>query len=336
MAEFHFLRPWWLLMILPAIVLLVLWLKRGRVGHSNWEKYCDAHLLEQLLVKSTVKDSLTLPLIVFISWLLAILALSGPTWSKYATPLYQKNSARVIALDVSPYMNANDVAPSRLQRAKYKVLDLLKAINEGQTGMVVFSGAPFVVSPLTSDNNTIASMVPILDSSIVPVAGSNIGLALEKAAQLLAQGGFNSGQIILLTASPVTEEDNKIAAKLAKDGYDTDILAIGTANGGPIANPNGGFVSDDKGNIVLAKLDSHKLEQLATSGAGVMVDFTSDDSDITSLLQQLEQHRQSFQPSLSRESKTLWKDQGYWFIWGLIILSAFIARKGWWEKLCHE
>ena len=336
MAEFHFLRPWWLIMIIPAVALLVLWIKRGSASRSNWEKYCDAHLLEQLLVKSSAKDSLSLPLIVFCGWLLAILALSGPTWSKYSTPLYQKNLARVIALDVSPYMNANDVPPSRLQRAKYKVLDVLKAINEGQTGMVVFSAAPFVVSPLTADSNTIANMVPVLDSSIVPVSGSNIGAALEKSAQLLAQGGFNSGQILLITASPPTAADNKIAAKLAQEGYVTEVLAIGTANGGPIANANGGFVSDDKGNVVLAKLASNKLEQLATSGAGTLVNFTSDDGDVATLLNQLEHRQQSLQPSLSRESKSLWKDQGYWFIWALIILIAVIARKGWWEKLCRE
>ena len=108
--------------------------------------------------------------------LFGIFTLMGPAWTYWHVPVYQKHSARVIALDVSPSMNATDLKPSRLVRAKYKEIDLLKKIKQGDTGMVVFSGLPFVVSPLTHDTNTISSMLSNIDSNVVPVAGYNLSL----------------------------------------------------------------------------------------------------------------------------------------------------------------
>lgn len=92
----------------------------------------------------------------------------------------QKNISRVIALDVSQSMDTTDVSPSRLERAKYKIFDILRRIKEGQVGMIVFSSEPFVVSPLTSDANTIENLVTVINSDIVPVQGHNIYKALKK------------------------------------------------------------------------------------------------------------------------------------------------------------
>lgn len=86
-------------------------------------------------------------------------------------PVYQKNISRVIALDVSP---------SRLERAKYKIFDILRRIKEGQVGMIVFSSELFVVSPLTSDVNTIENLVTVINSDIVSVQGHNIYKSLKK------------------------------------------------------------------------------------------------------------------------------------------------------------
>lgn len=330
--SFHFLRPWWFLLIIPAIALLIMVL-RVKVSGNNWSMHCDPHLLQHLLVGQHARKSRMLPVMIFLLWCIGIVALAGPTWSEYPQPVYQKVTARVIALDVSQTMNANDVPPTRLERARFKVLDLLKAIKEGQTGMIVFSSEPFVVSPLTADANTIANMVPSLDSSVVPVAGDNIQKALVESAQLIKQAGFAHGQIVLVTDSTPSPAALTEARKLAKEGITTSVLAIGTAQGGPIKNSDGGFVTDKRGQIVFANMNAAELQELASSGDGQFSLITDNDQDVTQMLNH--DGDAKTQKTEAQKANALWKDEGHWLIWLLIILVALIARKGWLERVCR-
>lgn len=330
--SFHFLRPWWFLLIIPAIVLLIMIL-RVKSSANNWSAHCDPHLLKHLLVGQQTRKTRMLPVMIFLLWCIGIVALAGPTWSQYPQPVYQKVAARVIALDVSQTMNANDVPPTRLERARFKVLDLLKSIKEGQTGMIVFSSEPFVVSPLTADSNTIANMVPSLDSSVVPVAGDNIEKALVESAKLIKQAGFAHGQIVLVTDSTPSPAALAEAKSLAKEGIKTSVLAIGTAQGGPIKNSDGGFVTDKKGQIVFANMNAAELQKLASSGDGQFSLITDNDQDVTKMLSHDGDGKT--QKTETQKANALWKDEGHWFIWLLIILVALIARKGWLEKVCR-
>ncbi|HCY39439.1 MAG: Ca-activated chloride channel [Pseudomonadota bacterium] len=309
LSLFHFLRPWWLLALIPAIMLSYYWYKKSQTSKNSWQQHCDPHLLEHLLVKQTASKNWGLITLLMSGWLVIIVALAGPTWSRYAAPVYQKNLPRVIVLDVSQSMNATDLAPSRLQRAKYKVLDLLHSIKEGQTGMLVFSSLPFVVSPLTSDSNTIASMVPILDSSIVPVQGVDIGKALQKAGKLLQQAGSNHGQIILVTDNTPTQEDLTQAHNLAQQGYTTSVLAIATEQ-------------------------DPALVHLAGQGDGEYLGFKNDNSDVTQLINSNNSTNLSSKSSTQAQTEDLWDDHGSYLIWLAVFLLAFLARKGWLDKLC--
>ena len=334
LATFHFLRPWWLCSLIPAIILFIFSLRRCNFGKHDWEKYCDPHLLPHLISGQNQLIIQWFMYLVFGWWVCIIIALSGPTWSLYAQTVYQRNIARVIALDVSQSMNTTDIQPTRLERAKYKILDLLKEITEGQTGMIVFSSSPFVVSPLTRDTNTIASMIPILDSSIVPVQGSNIKDALDKSAQLMNQAGFTQGQIILVTDSKPQADDILEASRLSKDGITLSILGVGGSQGGPIIQSDGSFLNDDKGNVVIATLDSQALNKLATAGGGNYVSFQNSNSDIKELLDNSNLKNPQSEASKKAETHDLWKDEGHWFIWLGIIIGAFVARKGWLERIC--
>ncbi|WP_440683133.1 vWA domain-containing protein [Cysteiniphilum halobium] len=330
--SFHFLRPWWFLLIIPSIVLLVMMLRVKTVA-NNWSSHCDPHLLKHLLVGQQTRKRSILPVMIFLLWCIGVVALAGPTWSQYPQPVYQKVAARVIALDVSQTMNANDILPTRLKRARFKVLDLLKRIKEGQTGMIVFSGEPFVVSPLTADTNTIANMVPSLNSNIVPVSGDNIQKALVESAKLIKQTGFSEGQIILVTDSTPSSTALVEAQNLAKEGIKTSVLAVGTAQGGPIKNNDGGFVTDKKGQIVFANMDATALQKLAISGDGQFSLITDNDQDVARMLSHTGSGKT--QKTETQKANALWKDEGHWFVWLLIILVALIARKGWLEKVCR-
>lgn len=333
--NFHFLRPWWFVAVIPTIILFILYRRKMTSNSNTWQEYCDPHLLPFILVNSeNQRNSSWLPSLLLTIWLICITALAGPTWEQYAQSVYQKNIARIIALDVSSSMNASDIVPSRLERAKYKILDLLKATDEGQTGMIVFSSSPFVVSPLTNDNNTIAAMIPVLDSNIVPVQGVNIAKALQKSASLLQQTGITRGEIILITDSTPTSEDYQVAKQIATNGYHISVLGIGTQKGGPVSAANGGFATDNSGNVIFSKLDQQALQKLATQGDGSYINFSNDDSDVEQLAKITNSNTLGADANAQEETKKLWRDEGHWLIWLAMILVACITRKGWLDKLC--
>ncbi len=283
MHEFHFIRPLFLLLLIPLALILSQLLFSKHSNNSSWRNACDAHLLPHLLRRvNSVNNQLPL-LLLAAGWLIAVIALAGPTWQRLPQPVYRSLAATVIALDLSDAMYAGDIAPNRLTRAKFKVDDILKQIKDGQIGMIAFSSEPYVVSPLTEDAATIVAMVPVLSPAIMPVNGNNIGRALQKSADLIKQADIRDGQIILITANKPTAADNKMASELAKQGFKLSVLGIGTTQGAPIS-VSGGFMQDAQGNIVLSQLDPKALQQLAREGDGQYVAFTNNNQDVTTLL----------------------------------------------------
>ena len=329
---FHFLRPLWFIAIIPAIGLTIL-LMFYTSKNNIWNKYCDPHLLKHITIGKSRKFNFIIPLFFLSIWILAIIALAGPTWSYKKLPVYQKSVSRVIALDVSNSMNATDVHPTRLQKAKYKLLDLLKDIKEGEVGMVVFSKYPFVVSPLTSDAKTIAKMIPSLSSNIVPVQGHNISKALEKSANLIEQANSKTGQIILVTDSVPTNLDYETAKNIAKKGITISVFAIGTQKGGLVKSSNGTYLKDKKGNISFFDIDLNKLKKLAQAGNGKLIILKNNNSDIKQILK-IKNDNKQLSKSKGNESQILWFDNGYYFIWIILIIFVFLFRKGVLNKLC--
>ncbi len=269
MSEFealHFIRPLWLY-LLPLVVLLPWLWKQTRQPAGDWARVCDPHLLRWLGVKqSTEQGRGGGQWISALALLIVILAMAGPSWQKLPDASFSARDARVIALDLSRSMLAEDMRPNRLTRARYRLADLLEATREGQVGLVSFAGDAYVVSPLTNDTNTIANLLPALQPDIIPVAGSRADLALEMAASLLERSGFSRGEVLLVSDS-ATSRDAARARELRDAGIVTSVLALGTTEGAPIPS-GGGFVSDRAGNVVIARLDRTGLRAVAESGGG--------------------------------------------------------------------
>jgi Ca-activated chloride channel family protein len=118
-------------------------------------------------------------------------------WEKLPQPVFQTDQATVVVMDLSLSMNSSDLKPSRMERARFKVSDILAKQQEGVIGLVVFAGDAFVVSPLTRDGETISAMLPALKPDIMPVQGSRADLGLLKAAELLKQAGRMRGEVLL-------------------------------------------------------------------------------------------------------------------------------------------
>ncbi len=293
---------------------------------SSWRYACDPHLLPHLLRRVGLIDNQIPQLMLAVAWLIAVIALAGPTWQRLPQPVYRSLAATVVALDLSDAMYAKDITPDRLTRAKFKVDDILKQSKDGQIGMIVFSSEPFVVSPLTEDAATIAAMIPVLSPAIMPVNGNNIGSALQKSAELIKQAGNRNGQIILITANKPSAADNKIARELARQGFNLSVLGIGTTQGAPISLSDG-FMQNAQGNIILSQLDSQALQQLANDGRGKYVAFTNNNEDVATLLAH-DASTLQLKAEKSAAKTDQWEDQGRYLMLLLLPLALLAFRRG--------
>ena len=325
LAEFHFIRPYWLLALLPYIVLLVL-LVRSKLSHGNWTAVCDEALLPYLLQDKVVAQS-RWPLVTgAIAALLTIIALAGPTWERLPMPVFRNDSALVIVLDLSRSMDAADIKPSRLVMARYKIADILKQRKEGQTALLVYAGDSFTVTPLTNDTDTIDNQLSALTKEIMPSDGNNTAGALEKAEDLFKQAGLQKGQILLITDGGNINE--ALAKAKTLDAYQLLVLGVGTPDGAPIALKEGGFLKDDQGGIIVDKLDVTGLEKLAQAGNGVFQALTPDDADIQTLFSTLA--LQAAEKGEKNENLLLdqWRDVGPYLLLLVLPLAALSFRKG--------
>ena len=327
MRTFHFLRPEWLWGFLPLVGLLVFLAKREATAQL-WESVCDAHLLPHVLVGTTGTKSSSPIILVGLAWALALVALAGPVWSQLPQPVFRAESALVIVLDVSRSMDAQDVAPSRLTRAKHKILDILQARQEGQTALVIFAGESFVVSPLTDDARTMKTLVQTLETSLMPVQGSRPDVALKMGHELLEQAGIPGGDLLLITdgeAEPATVETMQ---QIANKGRHISILGVGTEEGAPIPE-TGGFVKDDSGAIVITKLDPGSLQAAARAAGGRYATVALDDHDLDYVLPLVETSSISTTTVSNKRTTNMWREEGPWLVVALLAVALPAFRRGW-------
>ncbi|MGZ8095265.1 MAG: VWA domain-containing protein [Methylosarcina sp.] len=325
-TDFHFIRPYWLLAFIPYLLILALML-RNKLARGNWSAVCDAALLPYLLKDKAVKQSRWPTAFGAVAALLAILGMAGPAWKKLPSPVFRNDSALVIALDLSRSMDAEDIKPSRLIRARYKIADMLRQRKDGQTALLVYAGDAFTVTPLTNDNETIASQLEALATDIMPVPGKNTVAVLNKAVELFKQAGQRKGQIVLMTDG--VDLDKTLEAVRALDNYSLSILGVGTPEGAPIALPAGGFLKDGQGTIVIPKLNDGDLTRLASAGSGIYRSLTADDADVRAVLA----HMGGAEPSKQGNGDNqlvldLWEDQGPYLLLLVLPLAALSFRKG--------
>jgi Ca-activated chloride channel family protein len=325
LAEFHFIRPYWLLALIPFSVLLVLML-RSKLRQGNWSAVCDTALLPYLLQEKAVGQSRWPLAAGAVGAFLAIIALAGPTWERQPAPVFRNDSALVIALDLSLSMDAADIKPSRLTRARYKIADILKQRKDGQTALLVYAGDAFTVTPLTDDTETIASQLEALNTNIMPSQGSNTAVVLEKALELFKQAGLQKGQLLLVTDG--IDVDETLPAVKSLGSYQLSILGVGTSEGAPIALPDGGFLKDEQGDIVVTKLNADELAKLAQAGHGIFQSLTADDSDIDTLLATLDKPVRQQGANKKEGLLDQWQDRGPWILLLILPLAALTFRKG--------
>ena len=323
--EFHFLRAGWILLI-PISILLIFFFKRRMLTIGNWEKLIDKRLLPHVMSRKQLSDNQYKWWLISLISVLSIIALAGPTWERIEQPSFRTDQSLVIALDLSSSMNAQDITPTRLTRAKLKILDILERRQGAQVALIVYSANAFTVTPLTSDTDTIIALINSIDTSIMPSRGSYPALAIDKGLQLLNQASVSNGEIILVTDGGITSDSFSSAQKLRDEGYRLSALGIGSMNGAPIPKETGGFITDSTGQITISRLEVDDLKDLVEIGGGSYTSITSNDQDIDTLLSEVYSAVRESDDSVTTDQ---WKEFGPWLLLIVVPFGSLLFRKGW-------
>jgi len=315
LADLHFLRPSWLWALI-ALPLLAAWWWRRRRRASVWREAVDPHLLPRLLDHHGGRRGHAALALGALGYLLAVLALAGPSWRQTEQPLWQSRTPLVVALDLSSSSLADDLPPSRLAQARAKLGVLLAQRQGGQVGLVAYAGDAFTVAPLTDDAANVALFLDALHPQVMPVDGQRGDRAIEWSVKLLLQAGFDRGHILLLT-DHADDKAREAATAAHAQGYRVSALGLGTAAGALYKRPDG--------SIANTRLDPDSLRQLARAGGGGFAALTRDAADLQSL--------GVLDPAATEgvtehESGRSWHDDGYWLLLPLMLLALLAFRRG--------
>ena len=300
MAEFHFLRPYWLLTIIPAFF-ICLGLFRSRHEELKWAKDIDPHLLKHLLVGQEQQHWFSPVHILPVLLLLTTLSLAGPSWKKEPAPFLDDNAGLMVLLKVSSTMLATDVQPSRLTRAKQKIRDLLELREGAATGLIVYSGSAHLVMPPTRDNRILTTMLEDLSPELMPVDGDTLQQGLQLAEQLFTKSD-QPGSLLIIADSVATGRN--LADKQNKNMLPVQFLAVQP----PSSSINAGLqdVADTLGaRIIPMSIDQADVNEIARNAAS---NFTAINS--------------------AKEGER-WHDSGYLLLPFIACLYLLWFRKGW-------
>jgi len=324
--ELEFMRPLWLLGLIPLLLASV-YMLRLRHQQSVWEQIVDPEL-QPYVIEPAQKRSSGARWLLVLGWWICLMVLAGPVWDKQEVPVYKGQQAQVILFDLSRSMYSDDIKPSRVARARFKLIDLLDAAQGLQIALIAFAERPYVVSPLSDDANTIAAFVESLDPSIMPAQGSRLDLAIEQGVDLLSQAGVDQGHLVLITDSEVGAQAINAATNASADGHRLSVVGVGTTKGAPLRGDDGRFLQDSSGAIVVPQLKTDALSTLARSGGGEFTVLLNNDEDIQKI--------NRVQKKIAVAGNTAEKDvtNEYWIEYGpyvvviLLLLSLLFFRRG--------
>ncbi len=322
--SFQFLRPGWLVLIIPGCWLVFRLHQRWK-ERTDWSGVVEPHLLELLLVEARGIRRAWIPWMLSLMLILVLTAMAGPVLEKRSVPVLKKNLAKVLVLDVSHSMLAEDLRPNRIERAKFKLRDLLNRIDEGETALIAYAGDAHVISPLTSDTHTITTLLPGLEPDIMPHRGSRPDRAMELAVKLLDGHSANPGEVIWLTDGIPENMIPTVAQLLGR--HRLSVIGVGTEKGAPIPGKNSGFLKNSKGGIVMSRLDTSRLQALAQQKGGTFQILRNDDQDLEIVLNQPILMNEYFEDETEKQGD-IWREEGPWLLLIMLPLAALMFRRG--------
>ena len=300
MDDFHFIRPLWLLLAFPALLIgYGLWRHQDRT--AAWRQIIDQQLLEHLIVGESARSRLRPIHLLLATWLICTIALAGPSWRLEPSPFADDEAGLIILLKVSESMLASDVQPTRLERAKHKISDLLELREGSSTGLIAYSGSAHLVMPLTRDDRIVSTMIEDLTPELMPVEGDALVEALHLAGKVLEKSGMRGSALIIadnvtsLQAQALLTADIKLPAQFL-------------------------FLQPPD-----ATVDS-RLQSAASILDAPVIKLTVDPGDVERVANRAQT---SIQSVAADDEGTRWLDAGYSLLPLLAFLMLMWSRRGW-------
>lgn len=331
LREFHFTQPLWLLLLLmiPCLWGIYFFCYRKRsAGGYQLEKFADAHLIPYLLVGGKQKSYQAMFALCLwsIVWLALTLALAGPRWNFRDIEILAKDQSLVVILDLSESMNAADVKPSRLVRAKQKIEDLINLSEGVKLGLIVFAADPHMITPITEDKETIRRLLPSIGTDLIYIQGSRLSPALEMGATMLnAESGASKAMLVISDGGFEDSSAIGAAKRLAEEGIITYTMGVGGTEGIPMRDKEGNIIKKE-GIPVLTKLDAERLSEVSFAGKGRYLEshYTQDAEKI--LFSEME--KKSGIESKEGQTKRLWDEGFYVFALSALPIMLWWFRRG--------
>jgi Ca-activated chloride channel family protein len=312
--EFHFLRPDFMWVAIPVSVVILL----GIVLYpspNSWKNHVAKHLQPYVIQKGTAWKSRVIQLSVLVMFAVGFIGFLGPSWDEIKTPVKKIESQLIIALDLSQSMLAKDISPTRLERAKFKIHDLLMAHPRAETTLLVFAGSTHTAIPFTTDYKIIKDQLDGLKPSMMPIKGTEFGVLFNKIDTLFNDNKAE-GKVLLITDDLADISVEEVSVFLQQNNVSLYIY--------PFATQSGAAVPSFKEN---SALNLEKRNRLASLENVNFLEMTLDDTDVRDLAKVISDEL-VFEDEQDAEEEN-WKDNGYWLLFPLALLFLFSFRKGW-------
>lgn len=272
--KFEYTDAFWLLLTIP--VLLLLFILRNYYRKKNYRLLGPVHIRQQLFAASSPGSLVWKNLIILSGMVFLILAIANPQTSARMDKVKIKGAEIIIALDISNSMKAEDISPSRLEKARQEIIQLLSKIRGDRVGLIIFAGKSFYPVPLTTDYAVIKMYLRGIDTDIISTQGTDIGGALKMAMKSFSEDKKSDKAIILITDGENHEENAvDIARQASEAGIFVHTIGLGKKEGVPIPVVNRygkkEFRKDKQGNVVVSRLNEQLLNEIAAAGKGSFV-----------------------------------------------------------------
>ena len=296
MPELQFLRPIWLVGLLPAVALWwLLWRRQDPL--ARWQRVIDRHLLQHLVVGDDDSRGLRPIHLLLVIWILSVVALAGPSWRMQPSP-FPADSGLMVLLKLGSSMESTDVKPTRLERARQKIRDLLSHRQGASTGLVVYSGSAHLVMPLTQDERVIGNMLEELGPDLMPLDGDALEEALQLGGEMMQRADM-PGSLLVIADAVATAEAGSLQSL-----YPVQFLSI--------LPPD---LALDPG-----------LRNAADALGATIQQLTPDEQDVEKIAQRA---RSLETASGTQTEEQRPEDAGYFLLPLLALFALFWSRRGW-------
>ncbi len=305
----------WLAVILSGFVVYGI-RKRSRVVR----RFISSSLISTMILGYSRQRQWIKSILLVLSIFLLVISMTGPLAGFRWEEVKEKGVDIMIALDCSKSMLATDIKPARLEQAKREIIDLLNMMQSDRAGLVAFAGAAILQCPLTLDYSGFSIFLNALNPDYLPMGGTDISGAIQTAIKGFEAGSDTEKAIILITDGENTAGDPvAVAAEAAKNGIRIFCIGVGQQDGAPIPDPNGGFKKDDKGRIIMSKVDDEALQKIAAAGNGLYVKSVAGDMDLDKIYTS-EIQKNMEKKTLQSGKKKVWENRFQWVLLPAVLL----------------